>query len=367
MRKSYIIAISIVAVAFLWIASGQFGGSSGPSEQSAGRQTVDGASEETNAAPTQARVAHLVAKPITSKVIVQGETRPNREVEVKAEVRGPILEATKERGAAITKGEAIFVIADNGITAQLEKAKAALELRQAEYEAAKSLTSKGINSKIRLTEATSNLRSAEAELQLRQLDADNLIVKAPFDGVLDERLAEAGDLVEMGRSVARVVELNPIKIIGQVSESNVNDIRVGMTSEVELVDGRTIDAKLTFRSSTADPETRTFEIELEAPNPDDSIIGGLTATIKLPTGTKRGHLVSPSVMTLSDSGQIGVKIVDNDSRVRFMPITILDEGANGTWISGLPDEVDLVTVGQDFVAENELVERVFVDQSSGEI
>ena len=61
-----------------------------------------------------------------------------------------------------------------------------------------------------------------------------------------------------------------------------------------------------------------------------------------------------------------MKIVDEQNRVRFKPIVILDEGTDGTWISGLPEEVDLVTVGQDFVAENELVERVFVDEAAGE-
>ena len=359
MRRSYIISLTIVGLAFLWILSGQFGGDEGPQDAAS-----DAAQQE---APqlTQARVARLVAAPVNSKVIVQGETRPNRAVDVKAEIRGTIIEATKDRGAAIKKGEALFVIRDDGRIAQLEKAQADLELRQAEFDAAKSLTQKGINSRIRLTEATSNLKSSEAELQLRQLDVDNLIIKAPFDGVLDARLAEAGDYVEVGKAVAKVVELDPIKVVGQVSESNINDIQVGMPAEIGLVDGRMLEAVLAFRSSSADPETRTFEIELQAPNPDGAVIGGLTATIRLSTGARRGHLVSPSVLTLSDAGEIGVKIVNDESRVRFYPVVILDEGPDGTWIAGLPEEVDLITVGQDFVAENELVERVFVNSDAG--
>jgi len=359
MRRSYIISLTIVGLAFLWILSGQFGG------EDASEESATVAAEQEEPQLTQARVARLVAAPVNSKVIVQGETRPNRAVDVKAEVRGPIVEATKDRGAAIEQGEALFVIADNGRIAQLEKAQAALELRQAEFDAAKSLTQKGINSRIRLTEATSNLKSAEAELQLRQIDADNLIIKAPFNGVLDARRVEAGDFVEVGQAVAHVVELDPIKIVGQVSESNINDIEVGMPAEIGLVDGRVLEAVLAFRSSSADPETRTFEIELQAPNPEGSVIGGLTATIRLSTGAKRGHLVSPSVLTLSDAGEIGVKVVDEESRVRFYPVMILDEGPEGTWIAGLPEEIDLITVGQDFVAENERVERVYVNNDAG--
>ena len=280
---------------------------------------------------------------------------------MKVQVRGSITEIAKENGSFVSSGEALFTIADEGRREQLAKAKAAYALREAEFQAAQSLSETGFNTRIRLAETRSDLASAQADLVARQLDVDNLIVRAPFDGVLDEREVEAGDFVEVGRSVGRVVELDPIKIIGNVSESNINDVQVGMTAQIELVDGRRFPARLAFKSSTADPETRTFKVELKAPNPGSAVIGGLTATIGLPTGQKMGHLVSPSVLTLSDSGRIGVKIVEADSRVRFVPVTILDEGPEGTWIGGLPREVDLITVGQDFVAENELVEPVFID------
>ncbi len=366
--KSYGIALGVVLLATLWVASGQFSGPIEPGQvatsqgQALETGQVGGPAMAARSEPlVQARVSHLVAAPIVSQVIVQGETKPNRAVEVKAQVRGTITEVTKQKGAAIVANEALFSIADEGRTEQLDKAKAAMALRQAEFQAAQSLTETGFNTRIRLAEARSNLASAQAELVARQLDADHLVIRAPFDGVLDEREVEAGDVVEQGRSVGRIVELNPIKVIGQVSESNINDVRVGMTAQIDLVDGRRFPARLTFKSSTADTETRTFEVELEAPNPEGAIIGGLTATIGLPTGEKLGHLVSPSVLTLSDSGQIGVKIVDVESRIRFVPVTILDEGPDGTWIGGLPREVDLVTVGQDFVAENELVEPVFID------
>ncbi len=359
MKRSYVVALSIIALAGLWVLSGQF---SGPTPGMTQAVATNGDQEPLHL--SQARVAHLVAAPITSTVMIQGETRPNRSVEIKAEVRGPVAETTIERGAPLVKGDPLFTIADIGLTEQLEKAEAALALRQAEFEAAQSLVKKEFNTRIRLTETRSNLASAKADFRMRQIDVDNLIVRAPFDGVLNERLVEEGDFVEAGRVLAKIVELDPIKVVGQISEANVLDIQVGMTAEIGLVDGRRFPARLTFISSTSDPQTRTFEIELEAANPGRMVVGGLTATISLPTGEKRGHLVSPSVLTLSDDGNIGVKIVDKESRARFAPITILDEGPKGTWIGGLPEEIDLITVGQDFIADGELVERVFVEAGS---
>ena len=359
MKRSYAVALAILGLAGLWVLSGQF---SDPTPGMTQAVATHGDQEPFRQA--QARVAHLAAASIISTVMIQGETRPNRSVEIKAEVRGPVAETTVERGAPLVKGEPIFTIADIGLTEQLEKAEAALALRQAEFEAAQSLVKKEFNTRIRLTETRSNLASAKADVRMRQIDVDNLIVRAPFDGVLNERLVEEGDFVEAGRVLAKIVELDPINIIGQVSETNILDIHVGMTAQIGLVDGRQFPARLIFISSTSDPQTRTFEIELEAENPERAIVGGLTATITLPAGEKRGHLVSPSVLALSDDGAIGVKIVDQDSRAQFLPVTILEEGPNGTWIGGLPEEIDLIVVGQDFIANGELVERVYVETGS---
>lgn len=357
-RRSYLIALGVVLLAAIWVASGQFS-SSAPERP----QGQNAARDATAKPTTRARVAHLIASNVTHKIIVQGETQPSRSVEVKAEVRGPIEQVFMMRGASFIAGAPLFQIADNGRTSQLEKAKAALALRQAEFEAAQSLAQTGFNSRIRVAEARSNLMSAQAELELRQIEADNLVIRAPFDGVLNDHLVETGEFVEVGQTVAQAVQLDPITVVGDVSESSVSEIDVGMTAMVELLDGRRFPATLIFKSSTSNSATRTFEIELEAENPGGKIAGGLTATIQLATGERKGHLISPSALTLADDGLIGVKTIDGQNRVRFMPVTILEEGPEGTWIEGLPDEVDLVTIGQDFLAENEEVVPVYEDPS----
>lgn len=357
-RRSYLVALGVVLLAAIWVASGQF--SSSAPERS---QSQNPAGDATVKPAARARVAHLIASNITHKIIVHGETQPSRAVEVKAEVRGPVEQVFMMRGASFVAGSPLFRIADNGRTAQLEKAKAALALRQAEFEAVQSLAQTGFNSRIRLAEARSNLMSAQAELELRQIEADNLVIRAPFDGILNDRLVEEGEFVEVGQAVAQAVQLNPITVVGDVSESSVSEIDVGMTAMVELLDGRRFPATLIFKSSTSNSATRTFEIELAAENPEGKIAGGLTATIQLAAGTRKGHLISPSVLTLADDGLIGVKTIDAQNRVRFMPVTILEEGPEGTWVGGLPDEVDLVTIGQDFLSENEEVVPVYEDPS----
>ena len=70
------------------------------------------------------------------------------------------------------------------------------------------------------------------------------------------------------------------------------------------------------------------------------------------------HRVSPAILTLTDDGMIGVKTLGPDNRVRFHPIQIIGDGADGVWLSGLPNRITLITVGQEFVAEGQTVRPI---------
>lgn len=166
---------------------------------------------------------------------------------------------------------------------------------------------------------------------------------------------EAGDYVMEGDPVAVMVSLDPIVFAGQVTEQEVVELSRGSQAEARLLGGETITGTLTYIARTADASTRTYRIEVEAPNPDTAIPDGLTARLSLPLEHRMGHKVSPSVLSLNDAGEVGVKVVDEDNRVRFLPVTILGDTADGIWLGDLPTEIALITVGHDFVVPGEHV------------
>ena len=92
------------------------------------------------------------------------------------------------------------------------------------------------------------------------------------------------------------------------------------------------------------------------PNPDFEISSGLSAEIQIPLSTHSAHRVSMSYVVLNADGEMGVRTIDNSRRVRFHRIDVVKEDGDGLWVSGLPEEVTLITVGQEFVAEGERVE-----------
>ncbi|MCH8188922.1 MAG: hypothetical protein IIB66_09540, partial [Proteobacteria bacterium] len=67
------------------------------------------------------------------------------------------------------------------------------------------------------------------------------------------------------------------------------------------------------------------------------------------------HLLSPAALTLNDEGVLGVRIVVPGNTVRFVPVKIIDDTADGIWLSGLPSVADLITVGHEFVRDGDRV------------
>src|SRR5690606_1004951 len=147
--------------------------------------------------------------------------------------------------------------------------------------------------------------------------------------------------------------------VGEVSERDVREIGVGSPGRVQLVDGTILEGVVRYVSPVADPNTRTFRIELAVPNPDNALPAGMTAEIRLPAGETEAHFLSPALLTLDDAGNIGVKTVDEHGVVRFHDVEIFRSASDGVWVTGLPEEAVVITVGQGFVAVGERVEPVF--------
>jgi multidrug efflux system membrane fusion protein len=147
--------------------------------------------------------------------------------------------------------------------------------------------------------------------------------------------------------------------IGEVSELNIADISLGMPAKVTLVTGETLNGKVRYISPTANPDTKTFRIEVELPNPDGEARDGVTAVTELELEAEKAHKISPAILTLNDAGQVGIRAVDENNKTVFYPVKVLGGEQDGMWVGGLPDEVVAITVGQEYVSDGELVQPVF--------
>lgn len=368
MNRSIIIAIIIAVGVAAWIASGQIEGDSETSGNHAAAATQadpNAGAEADEAKPANephimgVRIQTMTAKPRQQEVIVRGRTEAYRVVELKAEISGRVEKVFVNDGDRVKKGDPIasFDVKDN--RARLLEAEALVRQREIEHNAAKKLNKKGFSSNTTLASAKALLDSATAQVTAMKIRLNDLEITAPFDGYIEDRTAEVGDFVKDGNPIATIVESDPLLVTGQISELQVNNIEVGGEGSAELVTGEKVSGKIKFIGNMADPATRTFKVELEVPNEGYKLRNGVTAEITFKTKSVMAHLMSPAFLTLNDEGVLGLRAVTEDDTVKFYPVKILADSPEGVWVDGLPETVNLIVVGQDFVRDGDKVNPDF--------
>ena len=184
-------------------------------------------------------------------------------------------------------------------------------------------------------------------------------VKAPFKGYI-ERIVKPGNYISKGQTCAVIIELDPITFVAEVPETEIKKVINNQNVEIKLVTGEVIKSKLTFVSKSASPSTRTFRVEAKVSNANGKIRDGITGTMTILTNKVLANKISPSILLLSDEGDLGVRVVDNNDEIIFLPIKIIEDTNDGIWVTGIPNLSKLVLLGQGFVKNGEKVQTTFL-------
>ena len=357
LNRSYLIAALLAVGVTAWVASGSLGEDRREPEITKPPVDLDALRET-----TRVRVADSAAMPRLIELSLTGHTEAVRAVDVKAETFGQIEELLVEKGEKVEAGQLIARIDARDRQARLDEAQALLRQRQIEFEAARKLNERGFRAETQLAESRATLDAAQASVEAAEVALQDLQIVAPFEGVLDDRMMDLGDYVDTGDSIGRVVDLDPVLVIAPANERDVRHLRVGEPGSAMLATGEEIWGRIRFVASEANSQTRTFRVELEVDNPDGQVPAGMTAIMRLPVERIMAHQVTPAILTLDDNGVLGLRTVvennDDDPEtgvVRFVPVSIVEDTSEGLFVTGLPEEVTLITVGQEFVKDGETV------------
>ena len=316
---------------------------------------------------------------VTNGILLRGQTEAFKSVQVKAETSGSVISQPIRKGTFVKNGELLCELEVGTKSDVLSEAKVALalsldeldasihqyELRVQAAERQKSLLKRGVGTEAAVEAAELSASSAETQsLSKRQAVANvearinrattelnNTKIIAPFDGLLESDTAEYGDFMQTGAPCGTLLALNPIKLIGYATETQVSKIEVNTTAGARLISGDTVSGTVSFISRSADPTTRTFLVETTVPNENYEIREGSTADIYISLSGAKGHLLPQSSLTLNSSGVLGVRIALND-KAKFIPINIIRDSEEGVWVTGLPNSVDVIIVGQEYVTDN---------------
>ena len=180
-------------------------------------------------------------------------------------------------------------------------------------------------------------------------------VNAPFDGYLETFSVKEGDYLNTGAVCATIIDPDPMRLIGEVSEKEINFVKVGAKAMAELISGKKVEGVVSFVSTSANKGTRTFRVEIDVKNSDRSIRDGVSAQIAIEGDTILAHKISPSILMLGEAGELGIRTVNEDDQVEFKKIDILEDSMEGIWITGLPKNTRIITIGQEYVFQGQTV------------
>lgn len=335
------------------------------------------------AASVEVAAVAAVERPITRFLRVTGTLAAEEEAEVAAEVQGRVIATPVERGTRVSEKSDLIRIAPAEATAQaaeaeanaaqiesrlglsggstldvervpeVANAKANLQLAQGDFERTRMLFERKLLSQAEFDQRSAQfevaqrqydiarnaavqqyqaLQAARARVSLAQKALADTVVRAPFSGVVGERLVSVGDYVTRGTKVASVLRTNPLRVELTVPEQYSAEVAVGraVTFEVDASPGKTFTGQVRYVSPALQTDSRSLIVEAVVPNEDGMLKPGSFATARIEQATRRPGVLVPAA---------AVRTVGETSRV-FV-------------VSGGQVEERIVTVGQP---EGDLVE-----------
>lgn len=326
-------------------------------------------------APVAIRVAAVQSQPIDRFLRVTGSISADERADVAAEIAGRVIGTPVERGTRVTAGAVLIRISSTETDASLREAeanaaqlearlglapdqafdparvpdvlnaKASLDWAESDFSRIKSLLDQKVVSQAeyeqRLTQVNSarqqyqlaqnvaqqsyrSLQAARARIDLARKAAADTVVRAPFAGIVAERLVSTGDYVSKGNKVATVVRIDPVRVELTVPEQYLSLIATGQAVRltVDAYPNEVFTAKIRFVSPSLKSDQRALTVEAIAANADARLKPGLFATALLQQPAQGPALLVPASAIETVAGTSRVYVVTAGNKIDERIVTL---------------------------------------------
>ena len=272
-----------------------------------------GKAEKTEKKLFNVQVVESLATTINDSIDFSSTTEASRRIEIKSEVMTTVDQVMIKAGTLVKKGQHI----------------------------------------IKLDDFDTNKELFDIDL-LSQNEFNKVALFAPFSGILLDGHKIGGELVMPGEKVYELIDLSSLKIFGYINENEI--LSISLNNEVSIsILGEEIEGKIDYISPISDPNTKTFEIVVKVDNKNYRYKDGLSSMISIKKGEVLAHKISPSILALGNDGALGVKVINDESKVMFKEIQVIEDTSEYMLVTGLNEKEQLIIVGQQYVSTGEEV------------
>jgi len=308
------------------------------------------------------RVITLTLEPrrLVDKINLPAQVEPSKEVRIKAEVPGQVVEVFVEEGQTVKKGQVLMKLDDRDYQSRLARIEANYRLAKLNYERTRALVKKKITAATKLDEIEAQLKDLTAQRSEAKLALGRTRITSPICCLLNELSAEKGDFVTIGDPVAQILEIDTVKVTVGVPESDVAAIFDLEEADVliEALGKLRVKGRKVFLSRQPRTIARLYDLKLIVPNPRRRILPGMFARVELVKRVFDQALAVPLYAVITQ-GNENVVFVEREGRAEKRNI---DLGVLIGWqvqvTSGLKPGDRVIIVGHRFLDTGQQVEVI---------
>jgi len=289
-----------------------------------------------------------------------GTVEAQNDVRISAEVAGRITEYYVEKGDNVNRDEPIAKIDDSQLIREKERLEALTAQAKENYERLKRLyEEENVGSEIEYLNAKYNYEQNKAALESVKVSLNKTTVRAPFSGTIEDRLVDAGEMVNPGVSMVRLLGSNRLKVSAGVPARFAEVVNRGDLAEIwfDFAPEDTLRLPITFVGNSIDPQARTFEVEIMLPAKSRKYKVDMIANVKIRTFKQEEVLVvGEEYIYQKEEGYVVYTIAKNEQGntvAREVPVALGPSYENSVIVErGLNPGDELITVGSSFVQDN---------------
>ena len=358
-KSSYLLAGAVALAVAGWMLSDDlFGKADGTASQdpassvTTSTSTEPAATAENGLPKTRLLVSAVEVKnqPITRIIRASGVSTAEFEMTVSAKADGQIISLNAVEGNDVAAGDVLVRLDTGTLAEQINAAKANLEVAKRRHEVTERLAKENFSAPLEQAERVAAYATAKVNLRKLEEQLSDRVIVAPVSGLLETVHVEKGERVRRDTATATILGLDILSVIVAVPQNEISQIRLASKVKVQIAGNGSRHGTVSKIASKSNPATRTFDVTIDLPNQDRKLRAGMSVEATIDAGSLQAFAMSPAHLSVAENGILTAKIVV-DGKVVTLPVEIIRAGVETVFVSGLPDDAILLTVGQGFVED----------------
>lgn len=293
-------------------------------------------------------------------VEVQGRVEGDEDIMVGAETMGTVTTVLVKAGDVVSKGQLLATLDDKIIRQAMDEVQAQLDLATQVYNRQKNLWDQQIGSEIQYLQAKTTKDALEKRAAATRDQLDMTRIKSPISGTVDQVMIKAGQAVAPGIPGIRVVNLNALKVVGEVAESYISTIKTGNEVKIVFPDlNKEITSRLDYAGKVINRLNRTFNVEVRLSGNDGSYRPNMVAVLKMVDySSKKAYVIPVAAVQQSAEGSY-VYVLESQGDHEIAKRKMVKTGSEYNGMTEILDGISsgdrVITTGYQNVVEGDLI------------